>query len=388
MAFAEVKATLGLDISPFEAGLAKGGKALREFSGKATKDFGAKDAGRALATAIGLNLQSIGESAARIFTGVSKEAEAAFARMVELSDKTTEKILTSLKLRRTDEQQLTLLKEKQVGLEEQLAAANEKQGQSPSEDNFNAAEAAKDALQSNLDEQASIEKKANEDKKKAQDELEKSQKDLVALQKENANIGESDVEQKKRLKEEAWEILELAKINGLKGKELADAQVAAQKKENEAKQIGLKIDEDAKKNAQNRLDLTKKRTAAEKEVAGAQSDLDTAKKDAGLNTVEELAKLDKFDPRTDTRVAGFISDAQNVTSLESKAEEARKFGRSDEFATLKAQAQGLRGSLAAAGAVKSTEAADPFAALAAKVDESNLKLQGINDKLAGKFANQ
>lgn len=81
--FSEVKAKLGLDISPFERGL----KQAQNSAGGLAKGLGKQFASTekiagALAAAVGLNMQGIANSIARFFTGFSEEVEAALENMV------------------------------------------------------------------------------------------------------------------------------------------------------------------------------------------------------------------------------------------------------------------------------------------------------------------
>lgn len=96
--FSEVKAKLGLDISPFERGL----KQAQTSAGDLAKGLGKQFAGTekmagALAAAVGLNMQSIANSIARFFTGFSTEAEQQLEDLVASSADAAEKAEASLK---------------------------------------------------------------------------------------------------------------------------------------------------------------------------------------------------------------------------------------------------------------------------------------------------
>lgn len=115
MAFlAEVKAKLGLDISPFERGI----KQAQTSAGGLAKGIGKQFASTekvagALAAAIGLNMQSIADSIARFVTGFSKEAEA------ELN----EIVATSAAAANKQEAALEALKQKRLNLLDEVTKA-------------------------------------------------------------------------------------------------------------------------------------------------------------------------------------------------------------------------------------------------------------------------
>jgi chromosome segregation ATPase len=86
MAFEEIKAKLGLDVTDFERGVSRVQGSLSNVVGGATKkltDF--KNVGQTIATALGLNLESIAEGLARMVVGFSKDQEDALNRLVETS---------------------------------------------------------------------------------------------------------------------------------------------------------------------------------------------------------------------------------------------------------------------------------------------------------------
>jgi hypothetical protein len=86
MAFEEIKAKLGLDVTDFERGVAKAQGSLSNVVEGATKkltDF--KNVGQTIATALGLNLESIAEGLARMIVGFSKEQEASLLKLVDTS---------------------------------------------------------------------------------------------------------------------------------------------------------------------------------------------------------------------------------------------------------------------------------------------------------------
>lgn len=108
--FSEVKAKLGLDISPFERGL----KQAQNSVGGLTKGLGKQFASTeklagALAAALGLNMQSIADSIARFITGFSKKAEDSLKDLVQSSDAAADKQEANLEALKRKQQ--TLIKE-------------------------------------------------------------------------------------------------------------------------------------------------------------------------------------------------------------------------------------------------------------------------------------
>jgi len=125
MAFlSEIKARLGLDISPFERGLSNAQKSGGNFAGKFGKQIaGTEKIGGALAVALGLNIQNIAENFARLWTGVSKGAEDAFGRIEKASDAATKRIADRIQKARSgmsDEKQLGQLSREKESIARQI----------------------------------------------------------------------------------------------------------------------------------------------------------------------------------------------------------------------------------------------------------------------------
>jgi hypothetical protein len=90
--FSEVKARLGLDIKPFERGMAQAQRSVGGLAKGMGKQFaGTEKAAGALAQALGLNMQSIADGIARFFTGFSKEAEAQLDALVSSTEEAARK---------------------------------------------------------------------------------------------------------------------------------------------------------------------------------------------------------------------------------------------------------------------------------------------------------
>jgi hypothetical protein len=85
--FSEIKARLGLDITPFEKGLSQAQGSLGKVVGGAAGKLGNfKAIGTTIATALGLNLESIAENVARAVVGFSKNQEDALLKLVDSSE--------------------------------------------------------------------------------------------------------------------------------------------------------------------------------------------------------------------------------------------------------------------------------------------------------------
>ena len=114
--FSEVKAKLGLDITPFERGL----KNAQTAAGGLGKGIGKQFAGTekmagALAAAIGLNMQDISKGIARMVVGFSKEQEESLDNLVSKTEEAARK----------QEAALAGAQRKQESLREQVAKKEE-----------------------------------------------------------------------------------------------------------------------------------------------------------------------------------------------------------------------------------------------------------------------
>lgn len=88
MAFEEIKAKLGLDITAFQQNASKAQGALKTLTREATKKFtDMKQVGQAAATALGINYQAIADGIARFVIGFSKDQEQALNDLVDATDK-------------------------------------------------------------------------------------------------------------------------------------------------------------------------------------------------------------------------------------------------------------------------------------------------------------
>lgn len=105
------------------AGTSAGGKFIAAFENRL---LNARQLSTALATALGLNIQSIAEKAARLITGVSKEEEESLKRMAILSEKLSE-VTKKNNQDRLAEEDLLRVKRLELGQLQAKLAANEAQ---------------------------------------------------------------------------------------------------------------------------------------------------------------------------------------------------------------------------------------------------------------------
>jgi hypothetical protein len=125
--FAEIKSRLGLDIAPFERGLAnaqKHGGRFAESFGK--KLGGVQQAGGALAVALGMNFQNIAEGIASVVNGGTKEAWENALKSAQEYDKQLEKIFLKT---RTSAQQADYWKMEKASFEREANAARKQIGE-------------------------------------------------------------------------------------------------------------------------------------------------------------------------------------------------------------------------------------------------------------------
>jgi hypothetical protein len=126
MAFEEIKAKLGLDVTDFERGVAKVQGSLKSVVDSATKKFtDFKSVGQTLATAVGLNLGSISEGLARMVIGFSKQQEEALLSLAERSKNAADQITAQATQIRTGgdpQKRIDLLDKELISVQEQAKA--------------------------------------------------------------------------------------------------------------------------------------------------------------------------------------------------------------------------------------------------------------------------
>lgn len=116
-----IKVFFGGDTTRLKASLADAENAVGKFAGSLAKKFEGRDLARGLATALGLSVDKIAEKVARFFTGMSKEAEAAYGKLGQLTDQLTEKIIAAGTARLSTEKQYELAQINIAQLEKKIA---------------------------------------------------------------------------------------------------------------------------------------------------------------------------------------------------------------------------------------------------------------------------
>lgn len=377
------------DSKQFEETLGRAQRAATITGGQIAKKFEFKDAGKSLATALGVSFDAIADKAARFFTGFSKEVEEAYATIIDATTKLADMAIDRMRSRLSDEQKLTLLKQDQLRLEKEIAAAGAREfvrqgrGKGGFLREITPEQQAKQATLSveqekNLKEQRELQLKIDDKAKQKADELTKSKAKLVSLEKEGKLASMSDVDQREEQLRIAKALrMEVAYVGGTE-QEIADKLVAAQEAENRAAEIGRKIDEDKIKLAEKRAQIAQRIVDLQKEVGEDRSKLSDAKNDRGRLSLEELAKVGPFQFGADAGAIGEGSKARDIQDILRKAEEARGGGRIDEANSLFTRADSMREGL---GSLKSDER-DPFKAMKDALKDSEDKLQKIVDNSA------
>lgn len=109
--FATVSAKLDLDITPFEQGLARSGASVEKFGHTLEhKLLGPRHVMGALATALGLNIEKIGDHLAEMWTGVTEQAKKYYEEIEKLSTEAADKQIDQMRKTLDAEKKLTLLR--------------------------------------------------------------------------------------------------------------------------------------------------------------------------------------------------------------------------------------------------------------------------------------
>lgn len=106
--FSEVTAKLGVDITAFKRGMTEAQAVAGQAAGGIAKKFEARDLGRTLATALGLNLQTIADKLVTPFRESAESAE----RIAKYSDEAAAATERLLNARKSDLQQLAEMERK------------------------------------------------------------------------------------------------------------------------------------------------------------------------------------------------------------------------------------------------------------------------------------
>jgi hypothetical protein len=117
----EVGVELSADTSKFHAQMAGAADAVGTVAGQIQKKFELKDLGRTMATALGLNLESMAEAVARFYTGVSKAEEEALKKWAETSTRAADATIAAMRAGLTEEQKLQLAMQERDRLVERIS---------------------------------------------------------------------------------------------------------------------------------------------------------------------------------------------------------------------------------------------------------------------------
>jgi hypothetical protein len=409
MAFEEVKAKLGLDITPFERGLKQADAGLSGFGKNATKGFSdLKNAGTALATSLGLNITSIAENVARFVTGVSKEAETAFERMGKASDEQVENLKKFFRLRSTDAQNLqrdineeirlrkqasTLLAPKRVstggrGFGTVMRQATEKE-QAEGAEALNKAEALRVSI---LEQQKKIKEDTARTDKQANQEAISSQKQLADLVEKVENKKLDDAELILKLKKD---IADLDNLAALGDEDAQKKQLALQLEQLAAEERLTKEREQGRKEIEARIKRTEEETSKlEEQAEKIRNSMDDERARRALPSLADVASggrkigsqargqarglqkdLEKEKELSD-RLSRRQEDLSKATTAGAKADAQREVERAqDELRKVQGQISKNQTALG-----EKTSDANPFRETEKKLGEVERQLKILNEQ--------
>jgi len=312
MAFEEIKAKLGLDVTDFERGAAKAQGSLKSVIGDATKKFtDFKQIGQTLATALGLNIQNIADGIARFVTGMSKEVEDSLKGMVDASNRSVDEVNKTISKRRSA-----------MGVDAELKANREAQAQAQKKlDNLKATQAIQEksssfwpadvAAREETNKQiaetsTTIQKLYNEETdlvdkidKKKQDSADKITSAKKSLEKTERDIVFSQIDDAAKVEYLEQEINDALK-DRINAQADSEGYYAAQQKylekHEEKRQLQVKIENDINKTAQDAADKEKSKTAElekqtgelRKQIQIKQDDINNSRRQAELPTMADV----------------------------------------------------------------------------------------------------
>lgn len=120
MATAQVTARLSADASDFKSVMNDAEKHTGKIAAGITRKFELKNLGTAMATALGLNLQSMSEAVARFAVGMTKELEAAYGAVIAASDRARDSTIANMRAQASEENRLTMLMNERAQLQARL----------------------------------------------------------------------------------------------------------------------------------------------------------------------------------------------------------------------------------------------------------------------------
>lgn len=409
--FEEMIAKLGLDISGFVKGLAAARSSIGELTRETGKKlFDLKDVSRTLATALGLNLQSIAEKVARFVTGFSKDQEQALADLVNATGKAADAQVAALDAARqknkkmaedvakdeeaerfsrlSDEKKLDQLYAKRTQLMQR--AANTREGSGIN------LQARADLIEVNKEIAKVSEERFNKEKERAA-KLKDAEEKLAETAKANALDQASDAKKLEILKNDIAEAqaqvvaagqdevavaqakIVLEEARGKLAQEAARQQDAANKKQQEADDKRKKALEDiaaaeerAAKAAQSMRDARKAT------VLPSMADVTSGRRNIGSGARRTATMLERERERS-TRLADQVQrNAEAVDTAKTPDERKQAQRALDASRAALAQSQSrIRAGEAALG--NRVSDANPFAAMEKQLGEINAEIKKLND---------
>lgn len=190
---------LKANTAAFTRGLATIDNATGKLQKSLANKFEGRDLARGLTTALGLSVDKIADKFARMWTGVSQDAEKAFEKMVQLSNEVADLTIKTGTERLTDEQKLSKELIDQGRIEKKLA---ENKGKNQDEINEryeltkrlilsqNEAKRIQNALDEKNSKNSSGRQEIRDQVTKARDDLEKEDRDFKKDQNEKYNRAE------------------------------------------------------------------------------------------------------------------------------------------------------------------------------------------------------
>jgi hypothetical protein len=308
--FSEVKARLGLDISPFERGLKQAQKSVGGLAAGMGKQFaGTEKVAGALAAAIGLNMQSIANSIARFFTGFSKDAEEQLESLVEKTGEAARKSETALEAAKAKQKQLleevtkdeaeAAFKRKSMEERENLLIAERDGLRAKAEGNHaTALEARKRILEIETQLSAILDEKIKK-QTKVDDEERETEKRVNDLKKANAEFNLeilSDAERLNALNEELVRIIEVDTIDAKERVLEVEKEIyAIEKRKTEETKNQVEALKNEQKQVQKTLaDYAK---AQRKNLLPSRDDVRSGKRKIGLGARRDVSELDRSEAR-------------------------------------------------------------------------------------------
>lgn len=421
----EILAKLGIDVKDIPGDLQQAEEFFRQFGQKAqgslekageeggkglvkglTKNLGSGDAGRTIATALGLNVQVISNALAEAFAGGTKEALAEIGKIADARAKLREE---ALKDGRTSEEQLAAIDRDIARAEARIAKLSEKKTvQLQDVDTETGRSRTYDQeVPQTLKEETELQQKLLEletlklDRAKTIKDVKKDQQEIAKAELELDHTGLDNQEKMVALQHELTDLLEKNSQDGVSAKEHEELALKIITKRKEIEEQIKTIQDEQDKNWETRKqylddeiarkekirDLTKDTKDLEDKISKQKSKLT----DPSKLTLGELANINPLQFGISSDVGDKSAQAREIFDTEKKANEARLSGDVAGSADLLQKAQDMRKQLGQSGLLKS----DQFGQndeVVKSIDKLNTelgeKLDKLNEITSGIFKNQ